>query len=665
MMHRLNGSRHNLVRASLGISLAIFTVFSPASAATPAGPTTLAVNSASPSASIKPGDEVPRIPAGTPARSASDNLARIASMSTAVAEIDRLVEADYKANSVTPNAPATDEQFLRRVYLDVAGRIPTFEEARDFLASTDPAKRAHLIDKLLDSPAFVSNMYNFYADLLRVQTRPQGKVPGADYIDWVKQSIAENKPYDQFVYQMLTAKGQPFEDGATGYMLRDSGMPLDNMSNTVRIFLGTQIGCAQCHDHPFEKWTQREFYSLAAYTAGTDTRTRPDNVGGLKKLVAKEQDKDVQKIVQRIIQVSSYGVTDTPKKVLHLPDDYKYKDAKPKDPVSPATIFGGDANITGSDVPREVFAKWLTARDNPRFAPVIANRLWKRLMGVGLFEPVDDITDDTKAANQPLMAYLAHYMLDINFDTKHYLRTVLNTKMYQRQSSREEPKKAEPYRFAGPALRRMSAEQVWDSLLTLIVPDLDTRSGAALGYAVGKTPLPEIDIRGKTPEQIIAIAKEMIAKKGEMKQDMKQEIKKQFVGDSDGKYRGIPGMFVRASEGPSPAPAGSFLRQFGQSDREVVDGAEREATVMQALAMLNGPLIQQGVLNKQGMLARHIDAAATPDQKFDVVFLSILSRKPTEHDRFIASEELRRNPAAAYQNIAWSLVNTREFIFVQ
>ena len=176
-----------------------------------------------------------------------------------------------------------DEVFLRRVYLDVAGRIPTLVEANEFLASEDPRRREDLIDKLLSSPDYVSNMYNFWADTLRLVERPQTNIVADPFLGYIKDSIRTNKKYDQWVYEMLTANGKTWENPAVGFQLRDDGMPLPYIDNTVRVFLGTQIGCAQCHDHPFDNWTQYQFYELAAFTVGTRTRIQRGSPGYKKQ----------------------------------------------------------------------------------------------------------------------------------------------------------------------------------------------------------------------------------------------------------------------------------------------------------------------------------------------------------------------------------------------
>ncbi|MEZ5305192.1 MAG: DUF1549 domain-containing protein [Verrucomicrobiales bacterium] len=192
------------------------------------------------------------------------------------AQIDALIEKGYAAQKVTPNPMADDETFVRRVYLDIAGRIPTPDEARAFLGDSAKDKREKLIDSLLESDGYVSHFFNYWADVLRAQTRTNNNaVTGRAYIQWIKDSLRANKPYDQFVRDLVSAEGYAWDNPAISYYMRDYNMPLDNMSNTARIFLGTRLECAQCHNHPFDKWSQMDYYKLARIFLRDDHAKQP------------------------------------------------------------------------------------------------------------------------------------------------------------------------------------------------------------------------------------------------------------------------------------------------------------------------------------------------------------------------------------------------------
>lgn len=199
----------------------------------------------------------------------------------AAAQIDSILQAYWDENETKPGEKTTDHEFVRRAYLELAGRIPTIDEARAFCDSTNKKKRGQLIDDLLESPGYVSHFYNYWADILRLKERPGRDLFFEPYMAWVKETIAENMPYDKWVYTLLTANGRVIENPATGFQLRDAGMPLAYVDNTVRVFLGTQIGCAQCHDHPFDRWTQQEFYKLAALTNGSRFSAKQVLFGGM------------------------------------------------------------------------------------------------------------------------------------------------------------------------------------------------------------------------------------------------------------------------------------------------------------------------------------------------------------------------------------------------
>lgn len=206
-------------------------------------------------------------------------LAKGPDTTTAARAIDSILAKDWEKAKVKGNPAADDNTFVRRIYLDIIGRIPTTREAEAFLSDKATDKRAKLIDKLLASEGYVQHFFNYWADVLRVTSNGQqtGQITGAAYMNFVKQSLRDNKPYNEFVRDMVAAQGKAWENGAIGYYMRDRGMPLDNMANTVRVFLGTRIECAQCHNHPFDKWTQMQFYKMASFTYGVQTQ---DYYGG-------------------------------------------------------------------------------------------------------------------------------------------------------------------------------------------------------------------------------------------------------------------------------------------------------------------------------------------------------------------------------------------------
>ncbi|MFZ4765892.1 MAG: DUF1549 domain-containing protein [Roseimicrobium sp.] len=204
-------------------------------------------------------------------------------LAQAAAKIDEIVELGLKAKNVAPNALANDEQFVRRVYLDLVGRIPTKEETQEFLGDTSSSKRAKVIDKLIASEGFTSRMFNYFADMLRIADEAQ-KAKFFTYEEWFKDQLKANRPWNDIVHAMITADGKLLENGAAGYLLRDKGMRLDNLSLTLSTFLGADVSCAQCHDHPFSDWTQRQFYEMAAFFGSTETYDKKGAGMGMRGL---------------------------------------------------------------------------------------------------------------------------------------------------------------------------------------------------------------------------------------------------------------------------------------------------------------------------------------------------------------------------------------------
>ncbi|MCH2156536.1 MAG: DUF1549 and DUF1553 domain-containing protein [Opitutales bacterium] len=396
----------------------------------------------------------------------------------ATQQIDHLVNEGIHRAEKLPLPLTDDYTFARRVYLDAIGRIPSLAELQQFIADDDPLKRFHLVDKLLEHPGYVSHQFNFWADLLRIQSRTRQDGVGEAYAAWVKDAVRSNMPYDAFVRALITAEGYAWENGAIGYTMRDANMPLDNLSNTVQVFLGTQIVCAQCHDHPYDAWTQSEYYEMAAFTYGlhtrVDRRKMPAFVDLQKQISSSQLERSEKQMIRRsaaqLFRPLVDGVAHT-RRELKMPHDYKYSDAEPGEVVEPYVIFGKTHIEPTIDNRLEVFGRWLSNPGNPRFARVMANRIWRELMGVGLFEPVDDYSQDIAVSNPELLEFLEKTFVESGFDIRSLQRIILNSQAYQRESVGYTPEHYAHYVFEGQQLERMSAEQIWDSIMTLIVED--------------------------------------------------------------------------------------------------------------------------------------------------------------------------------------------------
>jgi hypothetical protein len=698
-------------------------------------------------------------------------------------QIDALLAEDWRRNGLTPNPPAGDETFVRRIHLDIIGRIPTLEETQAFLSSTDANKRASLIDALLASDGFNQHMFHFWADLLRIQSRAnggQGEMTSKPYLEHVKRRIRENMPYDAFVRELLTAQGKVWDNPAIGYYMRDLGMPLDNLASTVRVFLGTRIECAQCHNHPFDQWTQKQFYQMAAFTYPLETNfTGVSDKGALMDLkrAAERQPgqadraRHLGRVFENLGDFVRYSkVQALPERVLRLPHDYQYTDARPKDVVKPATLMGGQVSGGLQD-----FARWLTSPDNPRFTKVIANRLWRRVFGVGLIEPADEIFDSTVASNPAVMACIEKLMVTLRYDVKAFLRVLYKTQAYQNDTTKAEPVAGEPWHFTGPALRRMTAEQIYDSFVTLIhaTPDLPRRRGMDAEMAqklvyrgklsdaldlmaprevfdgamkasevyekvsrragplreayaaaqkakdkplierlnleirsvefvartgihdhvvvpavarlyekmTGRPAPPPIPVRLPAEDELRktgqnrayidvpgydidhAIPREEQAAAEARDAVFRREAERLKVADAEAyvKERRIHARdWPRAADLESPAPRGHYLREFGQSDRDLVDNANTDASMPQALVLMNSGLFA-GVLGPCTQLRLSLDAAASPEDKLRTAYLTLLSRQPAEVER----RAWRRSGLDSIEDLVFALLNTQQFIFIR
>jgi Protein of unknown function (DUF1549)/Protein of unknown function (DUF1553) len=639
------------------------------------------------------------------------------SVAQASATIDQFIDAELAKRGSKAEARANDEVYVRRVYLDIIGRIPTAKEAQEFMSSTKVDKRESLVKKLIASDGYVSHQYNFWADLLRVTTRLQNRYLGQPYIDYVKQSLRDNKPYDKWVSEMIQAEGPALAEGngATGYYIRDAGMPLDNMSHTIQVFMGTQLACAQCHNHPTDTWTRMDYFAMAAFTADTsidrhfnkpDIKKAERQLGEAQtrvnlKAEIKDASPQVRNAVRRHGETVGLLVKDKDSGTIKLPADYQYADAKGGSTIKAHPMFGElDASKIGT--PRAAYAAWLISQE--RFAQVIANRMWKKVFAVGLVEPVDNFKQDTIASHPALMDFITRLMVTVKFDLRKFQEILYTTETYQRATLRQDVEQ-ETYAFQGRKLQRLSAEQVWDSLMTLAVSDVDTHKGPtaerlhALYEKNKDLTLKEVFAQAQefesVREQGIAVRKEFeqlkekllkakdAAEKAalvaqlkvlgqkrdellEMADPINQTMKKN-LGDGKGsgprESKNGQGNLLRASEIMSPAPGNHFLRTFGQSDRELIDNSSKDAAVTQALALMNG-LVESDILSNRSVLSAHVLQARGAEDKARALWLTVMSRQPTAQEMQMATRVIAIDPLAV-KDLAWALINSREFLFVQ
>ena len=649
-----------------------------------------------------------------------------AELTTASTTIDQLVTDGLIKAGIAANPEVDESIFLRRAYLTIIGRIPTLEEATRYLDNANGKKaRTKLIASLLDHPGRISNEYTWWADLLRASTRLNDRYPGLAYTDWIKEAIRANKPYDVMVRELITADGPALArgNGATGYYLRDAGMPLDNMANTVQVFLGTRVQCAMCHDHPFDKWKRKEFYELAAYTNSVGIRREVEGLGTyIKKIRSEGAGQGVKDAMRLLGDTIALSVRGGDKTDIALPHDYQYPDAKPAQRVIARPLFGElppivEGKLAQDQSAKKIYAAWMTDAANPRFATVVANRLWKRAFGLGLIEPVDNFTDATVASNPPLLAYLTKLMVSLDFDLRRFQGILYNTSAWQRAATTTELAAGDTYQFPGPILRRMTAEQLWDSLLTLAVPEIDNRGGET----AEKLYKFYDDHHDKNARQLYELAVELGGKRDQLRalEQESRQVRAVIEANPDKNSLAVrkarariteindardilaketdagrmisfkknnrgPEQFVRASELPSPAPAGHFLRTFGQSDREVIEAANATPATTQALALLNG-FIDRELFKDRSVLYQAMLAPKDVGGKVDVLFLSCLGRRPSKTERELGKTEIARvmlefrksnkagmgadvgkeSAKAALHNLAWVLLNSNEFMFVQ
>lgn len=346
--------------------------------------------------------------------------------------IDKLVDAKLERLHIQPSRVASDGDFLRRVSLDLTGRIPTPEEARAFLEDRSPDKRARKIDDLIGSPAYVDYWTLKWGDLLRSNRKFLSDKGVWEFREWIRQSVASNKPYDVFVRELLTSKGSSFANPPANYY-RVARDPKEAMETASQLFLGVRMVCAQCHDHPFERWTQSQYYQMAAFFAAVGVR--PGFQSGEEIVFLKRADNEVKH--------PTTGAAVEPKFLLAVAD-------------APEIIDRRD--------PRESLVDWLTSKENPFFAMAVANRVFSYFLGRGIIDPVDDIRASNPPTNPELLKALTQDFIDSDFNLEHLIRTIVSSRVYQTSFETNVWNEGDGANFSHFAPRRLSAEQLADAI---------------------------------------------------------------------------------------------------------------------------------------------------------------------------------------------------------
>ena len=360
--------------------------------------------------------------------------------------IDKHVHAKLKRMKILPGDMCTDAEFVRRVYFDLTGLPPTIDVARAFIEDeTDSrAKREKLIDELIASKDFVKNWANRWADLLQCSSESLGQKGLWMFRNWIEQSVAENKPYNKMVRELLTAEGSCYENPAVNYMrvLREPGKITEDVSQT---FLGVRFNCNKCHDHPFEKWTQNQYYQFGAYFAQVSIKR-----GFLGKEVIRNNTGDNTPVTGEEIVYRNYAGGE----VKHPKTDMA---------VAPKVPFGV-AQAVGEDR-RDAFVDWLTSKDNPLFAKSMANRVWSYFLGKGIIDPVDDIRASNPPSNPELLDALTEDFVKGGFDTRKLMRTICLSRTYQLSIVPNKWNEDDRVNFSHALPRRLSAEQMYDAVM--------------------------------------------------------------------------------------------------------------------------------------------------------------------------------------------------------
>ena len=512
-------------------------------------------------------------------RASDTNLASLDPAFTPNNFIDEFVLAKLKKLNIRPSPLTTDEAFLRRIYLDTIGRLPTADEVKAFLADASPDKRSTLIDALLDAPEWVHLRTLKLADMLRIHPRTLGNGAFGErgatlFHEWVHDAVAENRPYDAFVRELITARGSTYQHGPTNYY-RIERQPAGRAETTAQVFLGIRLSCARCHKHPFDQWTTDDYWNFAAFTG----KVRIQGGELYNEQVISYNPRG------RVINQSVQGN---------------------RGEVALPTFLGGESlapNYQGDVL--QVLADWMTSSTNPYFAKATVNRIWSHYFGKGIVNPVDDMRATTPPSVEGLLEALAADFVQSGFDTKHVIRRIFNSRTYQLSAEPNETNQLDDRFFSRFYPRPMMAQVLLDVL--------------------------------------------------------------NDVTETGEKYGRYP-MGTRSVALPLPVSS-RFLSLYGRSDREFLGDLDPklEPTLTQALHMINSGYIHKKLRSSSGVLTRLIKEKSDNRELISELYLSTLSRFPTDDELETAEAYIVESPKrrGGSEDLLWALISSRAFIFVQ
>jgi hypothetical protein len=377
--------------------------------------------------------------------------------------VDRHVLAKLRSYRIRPSELCTDGVFLRRAYLDTLGILPTVDETRAFLHDADPDKRSRLVDALLERKEFSDHWALNWSDLLRNEEKVLDRKGVQAFHHWIRQSFAEHQGLDQFVYELIAARGSTYRNPATNFY-RAHREPAVAAEAAAQLFLGVRLQCAKCHNHPFDRWTQDDYYNFSALFA----RVRYKIIENRRRDRFDKHEFDGEQIVW-------------------MDRKGEVKNPRTGRSAEPAFLGAQSASPSEEDDRLEALARWVTSADNPFFARMQANRIWYHLMGQGIVDPIDDVRDSNPPSNPRLLDMLADELIASKFDLRHVVRLIMNSHTYQLSSVPNETNQDDTRNFARCVARPLDAEPLLDSMAQVSGAEVNF-NGYPSGIRAGQLP---------------------------------------------------------------------------------------------------------------------------------------------------------------------------------